>query len=115
LAIHPVDYYLPEKDKPAFYIFIYNKSKPPHLPRPNQILKADTWQECRQFAACFCSATNLQYVEATALSPKVDGAYETTRTEFWNEDGKVVFREWVLPAAAIKLLTEKYSCPVVEK
>lgn len=115
MGIHPVDYYLPDKDKPTFYIFIFNKSKPPRPARISQILKADTWGECKQFAACFCSATNLQYVEITALSPKTDGAWETVRSEYWNEDGTVMYREWVLSAPSIKVLTEKYRCPVVEE
>lgn len=125
--IKPVDYYLAEEGRSAYYILVYNKPKPPRSIRPDQILKADTWEEAQNFAKCFVSATQLQYVEISALSPTLKesdskqptslfyrsryNAYETTKEEYWNEDGTVYYTSWTMPAPVIKSLTEKIQCP----
>lgn len=117
MAIHPSDHCLPAKDKTTYYIFIYNKPSPPRDPKPFQILKADTWDEAKRFAVCFVSATNLQYVEISALSPKIQEyfAFETAKSEFWNEEGTVMYTERKMPAPVVKMYTERMSCPRLEK
>ena len=124
--ITPVDYYLAEEGKPAFYILIHNKPKPPRDIKAGQILKADTWQEAQNFARCFVSKTDLQYVELSALSPLAGdeamttslayrrrlNAYEISKEEYWNEKGIIYYTSWVMPALAVKYITEMYNCKI---
>jgi len=125
--IKEVDYYLAEEGKPTYYILIFNQPKPPRPARPSQIFKADTWQEAQNFAKCFVSRTYLQYVEISALSPKIPSeeaeptslfyrrrnyAYETNKEEYWNEKGTIYYSSYTMPAPVMKRLTEKFTCPI---
>ncbi len=112
-----MNYYLPEKDKPSFYIFIFNRPKPPSTPCPNQILKAHSWKDAQIFAACFSAHTNFQYVKISALSPKIDEniSYETNYSEYWNEGGKVVYTEYRMPAPVVKEHSDLTKCPRLEE
>lgn len=109
MAIRPVDFYLASKDEPSFYIFIYDKPKPPEGIKPDQILKADTWKEATQFASCFVSQTDKQFCKVSALGLllKKGLSWETAANYYWNEEGQVMYTEWKMPAESVKFLSGK--------
>ena len=117
MAIIPTDSLLAAPGKTTFYVRILNAPRPPlDSPREKgQLLRADNFEEARRFATCFVSNTNVQYVIVSAYAPLSTRqlSFETARETFWNEDNKIFKTEWVMPAPAVKQISEgeRATCP----